>query len=96
MYAQGKTGARSCIFLCSGKVVSNTYSECVFAALRIQHAMLTRRIASRIRTELRPDPARKLSANHIPLLCVQRKTPDGGYRNFPKYVGFYSKINLRN
>jgi len=38
----------------------------------------------------RPDPARKLSA-HIPLLCVQWKTPDDGQRNGPKHVEFYSK-----
>ena len=28
---------------------------------------------------------------HIPLLCVQWKTPDDGQRNCPKYVEFYSK-----
>ena len=28
---------------------------------------------------------------HIPLLCVQRKTPDDGQRNCPKHVEFYSK-----
>ena len=28
---------------------------------------------------------------HIPLLCVQRKTPDDGQRNCPKYVEFYNK-----
>jgi len=28
---------------------------------------------------------------HIPLLCVQWKTPDGGLRNCPKHVEFYSK-----
>jgi len=28
---------------------------------------------------------------HIPLLCVQRKTPDGGQRNCPKHVEFHSK-----
>ena len=28
---------------------------------------------------------------HIPLLCVQWKTPDGGQRNCPKHVEFYSK-----
>jgi hypothetical protein len=28
---------------------------------------------------------------HIPLLCVQWKTPDDGQRNCPKHVGFYSK-----
>jgi len=33
---------------------------------------------------------------HIPLLCVQWKTPDDGQRNCPKHVEFHSKINLRN
>jgi len=33
---------------------------------------------------------------HIPLLCVQWKTPDDGQRNCPKHVEFLSKINLRN
>jgi len=28
---------------------------------------------------------------HTGLLCVQRKTPDDGQRNCPKYVEFYSK-----
>jgi len=28
---------------------------------------------------------------HIPLLCVQWKTPDDGHRNCPKRVEFYSK-----
>jgi len=28
---------------------------------------------------------------HIPLLCVQWKTPDDGQWNCPKHVGFYSK-----
>jgi len=32
---------------------------------------------------------------HIPLLCVQWKTPDDGQRNCPKYVKFHSKINLK-
>ena len=27
----------------------------------------------------------------IPLLCVQRKTPDDGQRNCPKHVEFHSK-----
>ena len=40
--------------------------------------------------QLRPDPTRKLSA-HIPLLCVQRRTPDDGHRNYSKHVEFYSK-----
>ena len=39
--------------------------------------------ASRIRTEPRPDPARKLSAN----LCV----PDDGERNCPKHVVLFQK-----
>jgi len=26
---------------------------------------------------------------HIPLICVQWKSPDGGQRNCPKYVEFY-------
>ena len=47
-------------------------------------------LASRIRTELHPDPARQLSW-HIPLLCVQWKTPDDGHWNYPKHVEFYSK-----
>ena len=29
--------------------------------------------------------------SHIPLLCVQWKTPDDGQRNCPKHVEFYSK-----
>ena len=28
---------------------------------------------------------------HIPLMCVQWKTPDNGQRNFPTHVEFYSK-----
>jgi len=43
--------------------------------------------------QIRPDPARKLSA-HIPLLCVELKTPDDGQRNCPKHVEFYSKIKF--
>ena len=39
---------------------------------------------SRIRTEFRPDPARKLSA----------KTPDDGQRNCPKLLEFIPKINF--
>jgi len=31
---------------------------------------------------------------HIPLLCVQWKTPDDGQRNCPKHVVFYSKNKL--
>ena len=31
---------------------------------------------------------------HIPLLCLQWKTPDEGQRNCPKHVELYSKINF--
>jgi len=31
---------------------------------------------------------------HIPLLCVQWKTPDDGQKNCPKHVEFYSKNKL--
>ena len=54
--------------------------------------------ASRIRMELRPDPARKLASKpiwHIPLLCVQWKTPDEGQRKCPKHVEFYSKNKFK-
>ena len=34
----------SCNHCCSGKAISMTYSECVFVALVIQHAMLMRHI----------------------------------------------------
>ena len=33
---------------------------------------------------------------HIPLLCVQWKTPDDVQRNCLRHVDFHSKINLRN
>ena len=51
------------------------------------------RLASRIRTELqfRPDPAVSKPVWHIPLLCVQWKTPDDGQRNCPKRVDFSFK-----
>ena len=51
-------------------------------------------LASRIRKAFRPDPSCLLSAKpvwHIPLLCVQWKTPDDGQRNGLKHVEFYSK-----
>ena len=44
--------------------------------------------------QFRPDPARKLSANLYDIYhcCVYSdKTPDGGQRNCPKHVEFYSK-----
>ena len=44
-------------------------------------------LASRIRTE----QAVSKPVWHIPLLCVQWKTPDDGQRNYPKHVEFYSK-----
>jgi len=31
---------------------------------------------------------------HIPLLCVQWKTPDDGQRIYPKHVEFYSKNKI--
>ena len=36
--------ARSCSHCCSGKTISITYSQCVFVALRIEHAMCMRHI----------------------------------------------------
>jgi len=35
------------------------------------------------------------AVRHIPLLCVQWKTPDDGQRNCPKHVEFYSKNKLQ-
>ena len=52
-------------------------------------------LASRIRTELVPSWSCSQAVSkpvwHIPLLCVQWKTPDDGQRNCPKHVDFYSK-----
>ena len=49
----------------------------------------------RIRTELVPPWSCPQAVSkpvwHIPLLCVQWKTPDDGQRNCPKHVEFYSK-----
>ena len=49
--------------------------------------------ASRIRTEPSWSCSQAISKPvwHIPLLCVQWKTPDDGQRNCPKHVDFYSK-----
>jgi hypothetical protein len=44
--AQRSTEARSCNHCCSGKAISITYSECVFVALDIQHAMHMRHLES--------------------------------------------------
>ena len=44
MYVFGITEARSCNHWCSRKAISVTYSECVFAALGIQHAMRLRHV----------------------------------------------------
>jgi len=63
----------------------------------VHTAMVCVRITKEL--QFRPDPARKLSAKpvwHIPLLCVQRKTPDDGQRNCPKHVEFYSKNKFEN
>jgi len=48
-------------------------------------------LASRIRTEPVPSWSCSQAVWHIPLLCVQWKTPDDGQRNCPKHVLFYSK-----
>jgi hypothetical protein len=45
MYGESNTEALSCNHCCSGKAISITYSECVSAAVDIQHAMITRHIA---------------------------------------------------
>ena len=42
-------------------------------------------------TAFHHDPAVSKPVWHIPLLCVQWKTPDDGQRNRPKYVEFHSK-----
>jgi len=48
-------------------------------------------LASRIRMELVPSWSCSQAVWHMPLLCVQWKTPGDGQRNSPKHVEFYSK-----
>jgi len=50
-------------------------------------------LASRIRTKQNWSCSQAVSKPvwHIPLLCVQWKTPDGGQRNCPKHAEYYSK-----
>jgi len=50
-------------------------------------------LQSRIRTELRPDPALQ-AVWHIPLPCVQWKILDDGQRNCPKHAEFYPKNKI--
>ena len=55
-------------------------------------------LVSRIRI-FRLDPAHELSVKpvwHIPLLCVQWKSPEDGQNNCPKHVEFYSKNKFEN
>ena len=44
MYVERQTEARSRNHFCSGKAISITYSEYVFVALDVQHAMRMRHI----------------------------------------------------
>ena len=62
----------------------------VFHCTHKQWYMSYRFADSRIRME-HPDPAVSKPVWHIPLLCVQWKTPDDGKRNCPKHVEIHSK-----
>jgi len=44
MYVQRNNEARSCNNCCGGRAVNITYSDCVFAAIGIQHAMRMRHV----------------------------------------------------
>jgi hypothetical protein len=44
LYYKRNIEASSCNNFCRGKAISNTYSECMFVALIIQHAMRMRHI----------------------------------------------------
>jgi hypothetical protein len=79
-------------FLCSSAGVSH----CTHSNGICHTGLLTawQRAASE-QNWFRPDPARCQAVSkrvwHIPLLCVQWKTPDGGQTNCLKHVEFYSK-----
>jgi len=49
------------------------------------------RLTNRMKTEPVASWSCSQAAWHIPLLCVQWKTPDDGHKNCPKHVEFYSK-----
>ena len=51
-------------------------------------------LASRISTEPVPSWSCSQAVWHIPLLCVQWKTPDDRQRSCPKHVEFYSKVKF--
>jgi len=64
--------------MCVGVSVWLGWSGIRVAGFSLQHGYMSYRFASK-------------PVWHIPLLCVQWKTPDDGQRNCPKHVAFYSK-----